>query len=538
MSQTKAQLIQPVGIFTAPRVNVSGVLTASSFSGNLTGSAAGLAGTPNITAGVITATSFYGSGANLTGIAAAPYVGQTTTSQSPTTTIDLSRGNVVYFNHSVDTTVAFANTSTTMEVRFIRAKDDTLTPRSITWPSSIIWDNATIPTLGISSSPSDAQIFNLTTRDAGTTWYAYEEFTFQPNSTLLAWGSNVVSGVFLKGQLGQNNVINYSSPVQIPGTTWSFVSSGSEHTLALKMDGTLWSWGYNFYGEMGQNNNITPLSASSPVQIPGTTWRSISTGIQHSLAIKTDNTLWAWGNNQSSQLGLNNVSPASSPIQIPGTTWNSASAGYLHSFAIKTDGTLWAWGRNSYGELGQNNRAYYSSPVQIPGTTWKYANGSGRDYTLATKTDGTLWAWGYNGNYLLGQGNTIDRSSPVQIPGTTWNSIAGNNFSAALSTKTDGTLWSWGVNGAGQLGQNNTSPASSPIQIPGTTWSSISSGYQHSLATKTDGTLWAWGINDEGQLGLNNTVRYSSPVQIPGTKWSVSSISTFSRSSFAIREIP
>ena len=522
MSQTKAQLIQPVGIFTASGVNVSGVLTASSFSGNLTGNVAGLSTTANLNVGVITATSFYGSGANLTGIAAGAYVGQSTTSQSPTTTIDLSKGNVVYFTHNVDTTVAFANTSTATEVRFIRVKDDTATARSITWPSGFIWDNGSAPTLVNNPRSTDAQIFNLTTRDGGVTWYAYEEFTYNPNTnTLYSFGYNS------NGQLGQNNTTRYSSPVQIPGTTWSSISHGHSFSLSIKTDGTLWSWGRNNNGQLGQNNRTY---YSSPVQIPGTSWSSTSLNIgsssQFTLATKTDGTLWAWGYNYFGQLGQNNRTQSSSPVQVPGTTWSSISSGINHSLATKTDGTLWSWGYNQYGQLGQNDVTPYSSPRQIPGNTWS-SIAAGNAHSFATKTDGTLWAWGRN-DYVgeLGLNNTVPRSSPVQIPGTTWRSISSGSY-YALSTKTDGTLWSWGENQYGQLGQNNSNTPgqgrSSPVQIPGTTWSLVSGGQTLSTAIKTDGTLWSWGYNTQGGLGQNNRTQYSSPVQIPGTSWSSTS---------------
>ena len=512
MSVTKAQLIQPVGVFTSPGVNVSGILTASSFSGNLTGNVAGLTGTPNVTVGVITATSFFGSGANLTGVAGAAYVGQSTTSQSPTTTINLSLGNVVYFTHNTDTTVAFANTSTTQEVRFIRTKDDNLTPRTITWPSSITWNGGSAPTLVNNPRSTDAQIFNLTTRNSGVTWYGYEEFTYNLNTnTLFLWGSNSY------GNLGQNNRTSYSSPVQIPGTTWSSIACG-QHTVAIKTDNTLWAWGRNYNGQLGQNNRT---EYSSPVQIPGTSWSSVgksaSENTIHTMAIKTDGTLWSWGYTGNGQIGQNNTTPCSSPVQIPGTTWRSAHIGYQNSFMIKTDGTLWACGANYSGELGQNNRTNCSSPIQIPGTTWNSV-ATGNSNVLALKTDNTLWAWGANGSGQLGQNNTSRYSSPVQIPGTTWSSIVASN-SVSGATKTDNTLWAWGANGSGNLGQNNTTQYSSPVQIPGTTWSSVAGG-NHTVATKTDNTLWAWGSNTQGQLGQNNTTYRSSPVQIPGTSWS------------------
>ena len=527
MSVTKAQLIQPVGVFTSPGVNVSGILTASSFSGNLTGNVAGLTGTPNVTVGVITATSFFGSGANLTGVAGAAYVGQSTTSQSPTTTINLSLGNVVYFTHNTDTTVAFANTSTTQEVRFIRTKDDNLTPRTITWPSSITWNGGSAPTLINSASSSDAQIFNLTTKNAGVTWYAYQEFSYGPATEFYSWGSNT------QGHLGQNNTTNFSSPIQIPGTTWSSVSAAVQTTLSTKTDGTLWSWGRNDRGQLGQNN-ITYYS--SPVQIPGTTWSSISAGYRHILATKTDNTLWAWGNNGNGSLGQNNRTYTSSPVQIPGTTWRSTSTTLDSSFAIKTDGTLWSWGYNGNGNLGVGDRTGRSSPVQVPGNTWSSIP-LGYSFIMALKTDNTLWGWGANFGGVLGQSDQTYASSPVQIPGTTWSSVKVDSYWNTTAVKTDGTLWSWGYNYYGNLGHNNRTSYSSPQQITGTTWSRVfgGTGTRLTFASKTDGTLWAWGDNGSGQLGINNTTtRYSSPVQVPGNNWTF--VATSNSSAFAIKQ--
>jgi hypothetical protein len=520
MSQQKAQIISPIDTFTTPGLNVTGVVTSTSFVGSATGTATGLASTTlNINAGIVTATTLYGSGASLTGVAVSAFVGQSTTSQSPTTTINLSLGNVIYFTHNTDTTVAFASTDTVEKVKFIRIKDATATARSITWPTNVYWNNGTTPTLINNPRTTAAQTFNLTTRDGGVTWYAYQEVNSDPQTfALFSWGNGS------SGNLGVNNRTYYSSPVQILGTTWSSIATGYRHSLAIKTDGTLWSWGYNasFAGQLGQNNLI---NYSSPVQIPGTTWRSIDGGDYHTLATKTDGTLWAWGYNFGGRLGLNNTTYYSSPVQIPGTTWSSTIAcGAQHSLAIKTDGTLWAWGFNYYGVVGQGDNIPYSSPIQIPGTTWSsISSGNSSRNSFAIKTDGTLWAWGYNTQGALGQNNRTDYSSPRQIPGTTWRSVS-SAYNHVMVTKTDGTLWVWGFNQSGELGQNNTISYSSPVQISGTTWSSISADQTLYLATKTDGTLWSWGDNDKGVLGLNNRTQYSSPVQIPGTSWS--SIST------------
>ena len=354
--------------------------------------------------------------------------------------------------------------------------------------------------------------------------------------SLWTWGWNS------KGQLGQNNETNYSSPVQIgTETTWAYVTGGShgvsEVAMGVKTDGTLWAWGENGNGALGQNDKT---HRSSPVQVGSdTTWNSGSyqklTMGSTSGGIKTDGTLWMWGKNEFGNLGQNNTTQRSSPIQIPGTTWASINHGSTGSSAgVKTDGTLWMWGHNSWGNLGQNNRTNYSSPIQVPGTNWDYVVSSRNNQysTVGRKTDGTLWSWGYQlkGSLGLNQGGPSYHSSPTQIPGTTWkqHDLTLRNTAAV---KTDGTLWIWGTNLEGQLGQNQAnaqlSDISSPVQIPGTTWDKVHVGCKSGSsgtfihATKTDNTLWAWGHNQEGQLGQNNTTFYSSPVQIPGTRWAV-----------------
>jgi len=332
------------------------------------------------------------------------------------------------------------------------------------------------------------------------------------------------------GMLGQNSIVHYSSPVQVPGM-WIGIN-GSKVTTGIKGDGTLWSWGYNAVGQLGLNDRT---NRSSPVQVgSGTDWAESFRGALYEetsvAVIKTDGTLWVWGDNEHGSLGLGDNTFRSSPVQLPGTTWSKGCfQSYYNAYAIKTDGTLWAWGgTNGYGNLGQNNLTQYSSPKQIPGTTWSQVGG-----TIATKTDGTLWSWGYNLDGQLGLNESgspgpsanrraTSRSSPTQIPGTTWKQALNGN-SNTLATKTDGTLWAWGQNTKGELGQNNNTKYSSPIQIPGTTWERVypstptNSGDWHVRAVKTDGTLWGWGKNSKGQLGQNNTTEYSSPIQIPGT---------------------
>ena len=304
---------------------------------------------------------------------------------------------------------------------------------------------------------------------------------------LWSWGHNNL------GQLGDNTTVYKSSPVQTiaGGTNWKQVACGVYHTSAIKTDGTLWTWGYNSFGQLGDN---TTAWRSSPVQTisAGTNWKQVACGVYHTSAIKTDGSLWTWGNNNYGQLGDNTNTAKSSPVQTisAGTNWKQIACGGYHTTAIKTDGTLWTWGYNSQGQLGDNTTAWRSSPVQTiaGGTNWKQvACGSG--HTSAIKTDGTLWTWGYNGYGQLGDNTIVSKSSPVQTiaGGTNWKQVAcGSNHTSAI--KTDGTLWTWGYNYSGQLGDNTQVNKSSPVQTisAGTNWKQVACGGEHTSAIKDD----------------------------------------------------
>jgi alpha-tubulin suppressor-like RCC1 family protein len=341
------------------------------------------------------------------------------------------------------------------------------------------------------------------------------------------------------GNLGDNTLNSKSSPIQTVsgGTNWKLVSGGvgigQLHAAAIKTDGTLWMWGSNLYGQLGDN---TIIFKSSPIQTVsgGTNWKLVSGGGYFTAAIKTDGTLWTWGRNDLGSLGDNTTIFKSSPIQTVsgGTNWKQVSCGSFHTAAIKTNGTLWTWGSSTSGQLGDNTLNSKSSPVQTVagGTNWKQVAG-GNYHTAAIKTDGTLWTWGANADSrgnpyaILGDNTLISRSSPVQTVsgGTNWKLVScGYLHTAAI--KTDGTLWTWGTNGIGQLGDNTAITRSSPVQTiaGGTNWKQVAGGYDHTAAIKTDGTLWTWGDNTtNGRLGDNTTIRKSSPVQTVagGTNW-------------------
>jgi alpha-tubulin suppressor-like RCC1 family protein len=346
-------------------------------------------------------------------------------------------------------------------------------------------------------------------------------------------------GYATKGLLGDGTTVNKSSPVQIGSlTNWKQIASGQTLTAAVKTDGTLWACGYNGYGQIG--NNAAPSASvfySSPIQVGSlTNWKQIAVGYYHTAAIKTDGTLWTWGNNTNAQLGDGTIVPKSSPIQVGSSTnWKQVAAGSAHTAAIKTDGTLWTWGYNNHGQIGNgatiSTTVFMSTPVQVGSlSTWKQVS-CGITYTIAIQTNGTLWACGYNDYGQIGNGQavstTVFYSTPIQVGSlTNWKQIsAGYSFVAAI--KTDGTLWTWGQNNQfnitfyGNLGLGDTAHRSSPVQVGSlTNWKYVSAGANCTAAIKTDGTLWTFGANDYGQLGSGTISPRSSPVQVGSlTNW-------------------
>ena len=289
---------------------------------------------------------------------------------------------------------------------------------------------------------------------------------------------------------------------------------------------TLYTWGLdNNTGQLGIN---TTVGRSLPGQTiaGGTNWKQIA-GYSCSAGIKADGTLWLWGQNAYGALGDGTVTSRSSPVQTitGGTNWSQVACGYKHCAAIKSDGTLWTWGDNLWGQLGNNLMKWSapypsgdkSSPVQTitGGTNWSQVACGGRRFTAAIKTDGTLWLWGYNYGQL-GDNTAVGRSSPVQTisRGTNWKQVS-CGYAHAAAIKTDGTLWTWGRNTYGGLGINSTGDRYSPVQTiaGGTNWSQVSCGGDNTAAIKTDGTLWFWGSNSNGQFSDGANPGTNSPVQ-------------------------
>ncbi len=436
------------------------------------------------------------------------------------------------------------------------------------------------------------------------------------NGRLYGWGANGIA------ELGLGNFTEYDSPIQ-SGTdsNWINVSiSLGQFTLAIKSDGTLWAWGYNNYGQLGiGNTNIQTLAVQVGNDQDWTKIFSAASG--HSLAIKADGSLWSWGRNLDGQLGLGDTVNRHAPTQVGNEhNWVAIGGGVNCSWALKADGSLWTWGANDDGQLGLGDTLQRYSPVQVGNSNkWVQVPYSCNSF-LGIQADGSLWGWGANGSGNLGLGDTADRWNPTRIGSekdwvwvesggnsmalksngqlwgwgddegalglgyddtniwklpilinnsndwvsisavqktyalkaggsiwatglndvgqmglgyANWNPIdtytatstpalewisgaTGGNHTLALYS--DGTIWSWGDNANGQLGTGNTTEVHAPVQVGSdTAWVALMAGTAHSLAMKSDGSIWAWGRNSSGELGTGNNTEQHSPVQVSGT---------------------
>ncbi len=346
-----------------------------------------------------------------------------------------------------------------------------------------------------------------------------------PTGSLYSWGYNQ------DGEMG-NSTRSTTAPFYAQKTP-VLTSGGSSWTsvvpayFGVKSDGTMWSWGAAKEILAGTG---TGGVRSSPVQIGAlTNWKQVTVslgGFSCGLAVKTDGTLWSWGDTTAA-LGLNTSGiDYSVPTQIGAlTTWSFVGAGVANAAAIKSDGTLWVWGTNNYGELGLDNSGIaYSSPVQLGSSTdWEavsFENYNAGGPCGALKTNGTIWLIGGQAN-IYGADFSWRASSPIQIGSlTNWDFLSRFMGRGPAWIKTDGTLWTCGGNYSGDLGINNRIDKSSPVQVGAlTTWNYAAKARFATLATKNDGTLWSWGNNDYGFLG-DTGVNRSSPVQVGvATTW-------------------
>ena len=350
-----------------------------------------------------------------------------------------------------------------------------------------------------------------------------------PHNLLYGWGDNCQGEI---GNLSTGTAAPTSSPVSVKTSgvqTWKQVATGINFSIGLKTDGTLWGWGSNFYGNLGTSTLAGP--ALSPTSIASAlSWTKVSSGSSYSMGIKSDGSLWSWGYNGSGQLGQNITAglTTSSPTQIGSSSWNAIAAGDTHALGITITGALYAWGNGSSGQRGDLSIvSNQSSPVLVSGpagTSWSIVAAGVGGHSLAITTLGALYAWGTNANGQLGIGTITNVSSPVQVGTSSWNAIAAG-VAHSLGITVNGNLYAWGIGNAGQLGNLAITNQSSPVLVSGpagTSWSIVAAGNSHSHAISTLGKLYAWGLNTSGQLGINSVTNVSSPVLVSGpvgTSW-------------------
>lgn len=331
------------------------------------------------------------------------------------------------------------------------------------------------------------------------------------DGTLWAWGKNS------QGQLGDGTTINKTTPIQI-GTfsNWKMAYCGTFHSIALKTDGTLWVWGLNSQGQLGDGTNINKLI---PTQIGTNDWKLISAGSAFSVAIKNNGDIYTCGQNNYGQLGDGTlINKNTFNLIYSGTNWKLISSGANRTIVIKNDDTLWGWGSNSSGSLGNGTIINILTPTLInANNNWKTVS-CGGGHTLALKNDNSLWCWGQNDHRQIGNGNNINQLIPIQIgTSTNWKMISGGGI-YSLALKNDNTLWGWGTNTYGQLGNGLSG---GDIHVPtqaniNTDWVKIFASPlgSSSMAIKNNASLFAWGYNSDGQLGDGTIIQRNSPVQV------------------------
>jgi alpha-tubulin suppressor-like RCC1 family protein len=358
------------------------------------------------------------------------------------------------------------------------------------------------------------------------------------DGTVWTWGSNAGG----KLGIGDSTTNHLPFPVEVHGPnnvdylhSVSAIMGGEVHNLALKSDGTVWSWGQNAFGMLGDgttNDSALPVQTGLNCSPPLTNVIKLGGRPYFTLAVRSDGSIWAWGMNRYGQMGNGTVNPLTGPQNTvpvlvsnsaPGGSINSprqVTCGYQFGAALTTNGTVWTWGSGSHGELGNGTVGSSYFPVQAPGLTNIIAISAGWFHILALKADGTVWAWGNNSKGELGDGTTFNRSNAVQVLNVSNIVVVSGGDSHSSALAADGAVWKWGFNDVGELGNGTTNAVANPAPAKilvdkfGAGFSNVvmlSARDYHNIAVKADGSLWMWGANDQGQCGDGTTNHLLAP---------------------------
>lgn len=334
------------------------------------------------------------------------------------------------------------------------------------------------------------------------------------DNTLWAWGDNG------NGQLGDGTTENRYVPTEILGSVVD-ISAGSAHTIAILEDGSLWAWGDNSNGQLGDG---TTESRYLPTRILNSVVAA-SAGSAHTVAILEDGSLWAWGNNFQGQLGDGTTINRYSPVRIMSDVTFVTTGGH-HTMAIRTDDSLWSWGNNSMGQLGngaRGNLIIYPNPDPKTIMDNVATVSTGLNHTMAIRTDGSLWAWGDNryGQFGFVYGASIPAMTPyssypvrILMPSISTVSVGANH---TVAIREDGRLLTWGNNRDGQLGNGTTHNQHIPIEILDEAVA-VSTGFSRTMAILEDGILYAWGRNTDGRIGIDLPGNILLPIRITITR--------------------
>lgn len=342
--------------------------------------------------------------------------------------------------------------------------------------------------------------------------------------SVYAWGKNSA------GQLGDGNRSDSYVPVAVvPVAGTTATTGGGAHSLAIAANGRVWAWGWNKFGELGDGTatgpQLCPQTPCSTVPVQTKLLANvilIAAGDLHSLALRRDGSLWAWGANQYGQLGIGKTTTTGCmcidvPQHVALSNVIALAGGGYHTLALRRDGTVWAWGDNTDGQVGDGTTTNRSSPVQVAGLSGVVAISGGFYHSLAITHDGSLYAWGRNLFGQLGNGSTVSSSFPIRVNSLAHVARVSGGGEFTMATLSDGTLWMWGDNDYGQLGDGSLIRSLIPVHLSTpSNVTAIGAGHHHALAADSSGSLWAWGLNADGELGNGTTTNSDVPVRVPG----------------------